>query len=160
MVAGPTGNIFRIWELGVDSAVAAIDFNINNQTATIYHDGIAQETIDLSSNPTIGALQFKAQNFDGGSIGQIGSLKFIQLNSDSTNSSGTITVDASERLQKIEGFGASGAWYETSLNNHNDRNEIINKAFVELGLDIFRIQNRYLHVGGNHANTARKSIQN
>ena len=137
MVAGPTGNTFRIWELGVDSAGAAIDFNINNQTATIYHDGIAQETIDLGSNLTIGALQFKAQNFDGGSIGQIGSLKFIQLNSDSTNSSGTITVDASERLQKIEGFGASGAWYETSLNNHNDRNEIINKAFVELGLDIF-----------------------
>ena len=111
---------------------------LNNQTATIYHDGIAQETIDLGSNLTIGALQFKAQNFDVGSIGQIGSLKFIQLNSDSTNSSGTITVDASERLQKIEGFGASGAWYETSLNNHNDRNEIINKAFVELGLDIFR----------------------
>ena len=154
MVAGPTGNIFRIWELGVDSAVAAIDFNINNQTATIYHDGIAQEIIDLGSNLTIRALQFKAQNFDGGSIGWIGSLKFIQLNSDSTNSSGTITVDASERLQKIEGFGASGAWYETSLNNHNDRNAIINKAFVELGLDIFRIQNRYLHVGGNHANTS------
>ena len=47
MVAGPSGNIFRIWELVVDSAGAAIDFNINNQTATIYHDGIAQETIDL-----------------------------------------------------------------------------------------------------------------
>ena len=150
VIAGTTGNVYRNWD--VSSGTAAIDFNINDQTAIIYHNGIAQETIDISSNVSIGALQLKAQSLDTDSSAKINSFKFIQLSDGFSGSTGIITVSADERLQKIEGFGASGAWFETSLNNHNDRDEIINKAFVELGLDIFRIQNRFLHVGGNHAN--------
>lgn len=61
----------------------------------------------------------------------------------------SVIIDAGDRKQKIEGFGASGAWQEASLNNHNNRDEIISKAFDELGLDIFRIQNKYQHITNN-----------
>ena len=58
-------------------------------------------------------------------------------------------VDANERLQKMEGFGASGAFGEPNLSNHNDFEEIVELAFNQLGLDIYRIQNRYNHLNTN-----------
>ena len=57
-----------------------------------------------------------------------------------------VMVDANERLQKMEGFGASGAFGEPNLSNHNDFEEIVELAFNQLGLDIYRIQNRYNHL--------------
>ena len=42
VVAGTTGNVYRNWD--VSSGTAAIDFNINDQTAIIYHK-IAQEQL-------------------------------------------------------------------------------------------------------------------
>lgn len=55
----------------------------------------------------------------------------------------TGSVDAAIRYQKIEGFGASGAWYENWLVNHPQKNEIYDILFGQLGLDIYRIRNTY-----------------
>jgi glucuronoarabinoxylan endo-1,4-beta-xylanase len=52
-------------------------------------------------------------------------------------------IDAGIRHQKIEGFGASGAYYTTNFVNHKKKDEICNLVFKELGLDIFRIRNNY-----------------
>ena len=71
----------------------------------------------------------------------------------------SVSIDAGDRKQKIEGFGAAGAWYEASLNNHDDRDEIISKAFDELGLDIFRIQNKYQHLPANSWQAALVDIK-
>ena len=56
---------------------------------------------------------------------------------------GTARIDVSTRHQKIEGFGASGAYYTKSLVHHKKKAELCNLLFKELGLDIFRIRNNY-----------------
>ncbi len=52
-------------------------------------------------------------------------------------------IKINKRHQKIEGFGASGAWYTKNLLNHKKKDELFNLLFKELGLDIFRIGNYY-----------------
>jgi len=52
-------------------------------------------------------------------------------------------IDAVIRHQEIEGFGASGAWYENWLVAHPQKNEIYDIIFGQLGLDIYRIRNTY-----------------
>ncbi|MFA6743006.1 MAG: carbohydrate binding domain-containing protein [Candidatus Neomarinimicrobiota bacterium] len=52
-------------------------------------------------------------------------------------------ADAKIRYQKIEGLGASGAYYTLNLVSHNKFPELCNLLFKELGLDIFRIRNTY-----------------
>ena len=61
----------------------------------------------------------------------------------------TVKIDANNRLQKMEGFGASGAFGEQSLRLHNDFEEVVEVAFNDLGLDLYRIQNRYNHLNTN-----------
>ena len=56
---------------------------------------------------------------------------------------GKSLIDVDIRHQKIEGFGASGAWYTKDLVNHRKKNELYNLLFKDLGLDIFRISNYY-----------------
>jgi len=45
--------------------------------------------------------------------------------------------------QELEGFGASGAWYEGWLTAHPQKNEICDILFGQLGLDIYRLRNIY-----------------
>jgi len=45
--------------------------------------------------------------------------------------------------QELEGFGASGAWYEGWLTAHPKKNEIYDILFGQLGLDIYRLRNTY-----------------
>ena len=45
--------------------------------------------------------------------------------------------------QELEGFGASGAWYEGWLTAHPLKNEIYDVIFGQLGLDIYRLRNTY-----------------
>jgi glucuronoarabinoxylan endo-1,4-beta-xylanase len=52
-------------------------------------------------------------------------------------------IDVSMRHQKIEGFGASGAYYTKEFVNHKQKAALYNLLFKELGLDIFRIRNTY-----------------
>ena len=52
-------------------------------------------------------------------------------------------VDVNEVYQKIEGFGAAGAWYEGWLTAHPLKEEIYDIIFGQLGLDIYRLRNTY-----------------
>ena len=52
-------------------------------------------------------------------------------------------VDISKRFQKIDGFGASGAYYTENLVYHKKRTELINILFRDLGLSILRIRNTF-----------------
>jgi glucuronoarabinoxylan endo-1,4-beta-xylanase len=56
---------------------------------------------------------------------------------------GTGQVDVAKRHQKIEGFGASGAYYTKNFINHQKKDDLCNLLFKELGLDILRIRNNY-----------------
>jgi glucuronoarabinoxylan endo-1,4-beta-xylanase len=52
-------------------------------------------------------------------------------------------IDAGKRYQKIEGLGASGAFYLKEFVNHRKKDQLYNLLFKELGLDILRIRNCY-----------------
>ena len=52
-------------------------------------------------------------------------------------------IDADTRHQKIEGLGASGAYFTMEFVNHKQKAELYNLLFKELALDIFRIRNNY-----------------
>jgi glucuronoarabinoxylan endo-1,4-beta-xylanase len=52
-------------------------------------------------------------------------------------------IDVTKHLQKLEGFGASGAYYTIDLIQHKKCKELIDILFKDLGLDIFRIRNTY-----------------
>jgi glucuronoarabinoxylan endo-1,4-beta-xylanase len=52
-------------------------------------------------------------------------------------------IDVNTRHQKIEGFGASTAFYTPDLVNHQKKNELYNLLFKDLSLDILRIHNYY-----------------
>ncbi len=56
---------------------------------------------------------------------------------------GTARINVKTRHQKIDGFGASGAYYTANLVNHQKKSELFNLLFKELGLDILRIKNNY-----------------
>ncbi len=58
-------------------------------------------------------------------------------------SGGKAVIDIRTRHQKIEGFGASGAYYTKNLVTHQKKDELVNLIFRDLGLDIFRIRNNY-----------------
>jgi glucuronoarabinoxylan endo-1,4-beta-xylanase len=52
-------------------------------------------------------------------------------------------INAGKRYQKIEGFGASAAFYMKEFANHPKKDQLYNLLFKELGLDILRIRNCY-----------------
>jgi glucuronoarabinoxylan endo-1,4-beta-xylanase len=64
-------------------------------------------------------------------------------------------VDVGTVYQELEGFGASGAWYENWLPAHPLRNEIYDCLFRQLGLDIYRIRNTYGISASNISNSAK-----
>ncbi len=55
----------------------------------------------------------------------------------------TGSVNIGTVYQELEGFGASGAWYEGWLTAHPKKNEIYDVIFGQLGLDIYRLRNTY-----------------
>lgn len=56
-------------------------------------------------------------------------------------------VDVRTRHQEIEGFGASGSWFENWLTAHPQKNEIYDVLFGQLGLDIYRLRNNHEQSG-------------
>lgn len=52
-------------------------------------------------------------------------------------------VDLGTRHQRIEGLGASGAYYTANLAGHKDKLKLYELLFRDLGLDILRIRNTY-----------------
>jgi glucuronoarabinoxylan endo-1,4-beta-xylanase len=63
-------------------------------------------------------------------------------------------VNINLRYQMIEGFGASGAWYENWLTSNTEREEIYDLLFDDLGIDIYRIRNTYDYDAAYMNNTA------
>jgi glucuronoarabinoxylan endo-1,4-beta-xylanase len=55
----------------------------------------------------------------------------------------TGTVHIGTAYQELEGFGASGAWYDGWLLAHPQKDEIYDVLFRQLGLDIYRLRNPY-----------------
>ncbi len=64
-------------------------------------------------------------------------------------------IDVGSRLQKIEGFGASGAHFTMEFVRHNKKSELYKVLFKDLGLDIFRVRNVYL----NDANAMQETVE-
>jgi glucuronoarabinoxylan endo-1,4-beta-xylanase len=68
----------------------------------------------------------------------------------------TATVDTSSVRQTIEGFGVSIAWEVWQLYSHDDKAEIYDYLFRNLGLDILRLRNVYGrgedYIFGNYEN--------
>jgi glucuronoarabinoxylan endo-1,4-beta-xylanase len=67
----------------------------------------------------------------------------------------TGVIDVNTRHQKIEGFGASGAYYTMEFTEHQKKDELYNCLFRELGLDIFRIRNNF----GMEPNSFRETVE-
>ncbi len=55
----------------------------------------------------------------------------------------TGSVNMGTVYQELEGFGASGTWYDNWLLAHPLKNEIYDVLFGQLGLDIYSLQNIY-----------------
>ena len=55
----------------------------------------------------------------------------------------TGSVNMGTVYQELEGFGASGTWYENWLTAHPKKKEIYDVLFGQLGLDILSLQNTY-----------------
>lgn len=70
---------------------------------------------------------------------------------------GQINVDM--RHQKIEGLGASTAFYTPNLVNHQKKDELYNLLFKDLSLDILRIQN-YYDINSQNFNETVEIIKN
>ncbi len=64
-------------------------------------------------------------------------------------------VDANTVYQKVEGFGASGAWYTDALVSHPQKATIYDIIFNQLGLDIYRIRNTYDIDAGTMSDSAQ-----
>jgi len=62
-----------------------------------------------------------------------------------------ITIEPAETHQTIEGFGASIAWYEKTLANHPNKEDIYYYIFNNLGLSILRLRNVYRNDPNNFA---------
>jgi glucuronoarabinoxylan endo-1,4-beta-xylanase len=56
---------------------------------------------------------------------------------------GKATIDMNIRHQKIEGFGATGAYYTKNLLEHKKKDKLFDLLFKDLDLDILRISNYY-----------------
>jgi glucuronoarabinoxylan endo-1,4-beta-xylanase len=67
----------------------------------------------------------------------------------------TGVIDVNTRHQKIEGFGASGAFYTMEFVQHQKKDELYDCLFKELGLDIFRIRNNF----GMEPNSFRETVE-
>ncbi len=70
----------------------------------------------------------------------------------------TGSVDVGIVYQELEGFGASGAWYENWLTAHPKRDEIYDCLFGQLGLDIYRIRNTY-EISDSNIRDSAKIVQ-
>ncbi|MBN1765308.1 MAG: carbohydrate binding domain-containing protein, partial [Sedimentisphaerales bacterium] len=70
-----------------------------------------------------------------------------------TSSQATGEVDVNTRHQMIEGFGAAGAWYTSTLVNHPDSTLLYDLLFNQLSLDIYRIRNTYQIESGTLADS-------
>ncbi len=67
-------------------------------------------------------------------------------------------INGNIRYQEIEGFGASGSWFENWLTGHPKKNEIYDVLFGQLGLDIYRLRNNFDQSGDDEYMTNSSEI--
>ncbi len=65
-----------------------------------------------------------------------------------------VSVDLDTRHQDLVGFGASVAYGEGQITGHPQQALLYQQIFSELGLDVLRFRNRYLHTGDDDLSTA------
>ncbi len=71
-----------------------------------------------------------------------------------TSYGATGQVNVGTLHQEIEGFGASGAWFENYVTNFGgNQTALYNLLFDDLGLDIYRIRNTHEYDSGYMSNT-------
>lgn len=107
----------------------------------------------LSGNFTLdvnGALTVLDVYFDGAATGVNFYVDDVNVYGPEPNIVKTIAkptatgeIDINKRYQKIEGFGASGAFRTMEFVQNKQKAELYNLLFKELGIDIFRIRNTY-----------------
>ncbi len=123
-------------------------FNVANATAT--DTGWVQLSGEFTLNVT-GVLTVLDLYFEGPQPGIIFYIDDVQVFGPEAEIPKTILpkpeaaghIDINTRYQKIEGFGASTAFYTPDLVNHRKKDELYHLLFKELGLDILRIHNYY-----------------
>jgi glucuronoarabinoxylan endo-1,4-beta-xylanase len=131
-----------------------ITLSQTDSSTTQYHainwsTGYDDQWIPLSGNFTLNATDnLTALNlyFEGPAPGvnfYLDDAQVTEFTVEQPESDATGIVDVNTVYQQLEGFGASGAWYEGWLTAHPSRNEIYDILFKQLGLDIYRLRNTY-----------------
>jgi len=119
-------------------------------------------TIGGGSAPTFSGITWVGFRIDavrGSKISQGSNVGVEAFSVEAGSNTEQCLIDAGMRHQKIEGFGASGAFYQDRLITHSQSNELAQLLFADLGLDIFRIRNVYLrNYYANKVQTFRDTI--
>jgi glucuronoarabinoxylan endo-1,4-beta-xylanase len=119
-----------------------------NNTSWTYISG----SYTLTANGTITALNLYVESSDLNDIYLDDANVFGQVPGP-TNPNATGSVNFNTTFQKLEGFGAAGAWYENWLLANPQKNTLYDILFRDLGLDIYRVRNCYGFDGGYINNT-------
>jgi iduronate 2-sulfatase len=116
----------------------------------LVHTATEAGTIGGASAPTFSGIEFAGFRIDvfrGTNLAQGVNIGITEFSVEAAAAATVTMVDAGTRHQKIEGFGASGAFYINRLITNDHASELADLLFRDLGLDIFRIQNVYDHTG-------------
>jgi glucuronoarabinoxylan endo-1,4-beta-xylanase len=143
--------------LGEQMYVKLTDGDSPTHTATVTYSNMNDVRLKQWNKWSIPLTEFAGVNlanvasisigFGDGSPGNAGIVYFEDITLDSAEAEilpeVTGTVDVNTRYQMIEGFGASGAWYENYLTTNTQREAIYDLIFNDLSIDIYRIRNTY-----------------
>ncbi len=122
--------------------------NVASTTATDSNWALLSGDFTLDVNGTLSFLDIYFEgpaadvNFYVDDVNVFG-LEFVPAKAIPIEPVATVEIDADKRYQKIEGFGASAAFYVKEFVNHPKKDQLYNILFKELGLDILRIRNCY-----------------
>ncbi|MBN1766745.1 MAG: glycosyl hydrolase 53 family protein, partial [Sedimentisphaerales bacterium] len=128
-----------IWTNGI--------WSISGQQQTSPSDPYSPAVVDLSDFSRPIRIRFRAVAA-GGHLGdmaiddiEVYGIEDTVIDIPDYYSTGQVSVNTV--YQEIEGFGASGAWYDNWLTGHPRKDEIYGLLFGQLGLDIYRLRNVY-----------------
>jgi len=74
-------------------------------------------------------------------------------------SSVDVSVELETRHQDLVGFGANVAYSEGQITGHPQQAALYQAIFADLGLDMLRFRNRYLHTGDDDLTTAGALVE-
>ncbi len=70
-----------------------------------------------------------------------------------------VVIDSAARFQVLTGFGATLAYAEPDVLEHPLRTDLYRAMFVDLGLDILRLRNRYGYTGDDDLTSAGELVR-